>query len=197
MLRLAARPRPGGPGLVSRPRVVCAPDKLRGALDAFEAGGRPRRGRPPRRRRSTARARSPTAVRARSRSSARPAPRAASRLDARDALGRPRRAAIGDCGDGTFLVEAAEAVGLALLARRRARPAAHELGGPRRPAARCARPRRAARARGAGRLGDGRRRPGDAGGTRCARARRDGRGAAGRARARSRARAGPASRECS
>jgi glycerate kinase len=37
-------------------------------------------------------------------------------LDARDALGRRRRAAIGDCGEGTFLVEAAEAIGLALLA---------------------------------------------------------------------------------
>ena len=83
-------------------------------------------------------------------------------VDARDALGRPRRAAIGDCGDGTFLVEAAEAVGLALLA-----PGERD---PRRTgSAGLADLLRGALARGArhvlvgaGRVGDGRRRPRDA-----------------------------------
>ena len=43
-------------------------------------------------------------------------------MAAHDALGRPLTAAIGDCGDGTFLVEAAEAVGLGLLKPRERDP---------------------------------------------------------------------------
>jgi glycerate 2-kinase len=106
---------------VTAPRVVCAPDKLRGALDAFEAADALAEG----------------VVRA----GGEPLPcaladggegtldvvcaaGAAKRIevDARDALGRPLRAAIGDCGDGTFLVEAAAAVGLTLLVPRERDP---------------------------------------------------------------------------
>lgn len=97
------------------PRVVCAPDKLRGALDAFEAAEALGEGV----RRAGAEAVAfPLADGGEGTLAVVCAAGAARRieLDARDALGRPRRAAIGDCGGGTFLVEAAEAVGLALLA---------------------------------------------------------------------------------
>jgi glycerate kinase len=99
---------------VTRLRVVCAPDKLRGALDAFEAAdaladGVRRAGGEP----------FPCALADGGEGTLAVvcAAGAAERVevDARDALGRTRRAAIGDCGQGTFLVEAAEAVGLALL----------------------------------------------------------------------------------
>lgn len=96
------------------PRVVCAPDKLRGALDAFEAADALAEGV----RRAGAEALPiPLADGGEGTLDVVCAAGAARRieLDARDALGRPRRAAIGDCGGGTFLVEAAEAVGLALL----------------------------------------------------------------------------------
>jgi glycerate kinase len=100
---------------VTRPRVVCAPDKLRGALDAFEAadalaGGVRRAGGEP--------LACPLADGGEGTLAVVCAAGAARRVevDARDALGRPLRAAIGDCGAGTFLVEAAEAVGLGLLA---------------------------------------------------------------------------------
>jgi glycerate 2-kinase len=97
------------------PRVVCAPDKLRGALDAFEAadalaeGVRSAGGEP---------LVCPLADGGEGTLAVVCAAGAAQRVEveARDALGRPRRAAIGDCGAGTFLVEAAEAVGLGLLA---------------------------------------------------------------------------------
>ena len=96
------------------PRVVCAPDKLRGALDAFEAADALAEGVG----RAGGEARAvPLADGGEGTLAVVCAAGAARRieLDARDALGRRRRAAIGDCGDGTFLVEAAEAVGLALL----------------------------------------------------------------------------------
>jgi glycerate kinase len=99
---------------VTPPRVVCAPDKLRGALDAFEAADALAEGV----RRAGAEALPiPLADGGEGTLDVVCAAGAARRieLDARDALGRPRRAAIGDCGGGTFLVEAAEAVGLALL----------------------------------------------------------------------------------
>jgi glycerate kinase len=48
---------------------------------------------------------------------------------AHDALGRPLTAAIGDCGDGTYLVEAAEAVGLGLLKPRERDPRQTGSGG--------------------------------------------------------------------
>jgi glycerate kinase len=99
---------------VTPPRVVCAPDKLRGALDAFEAadalaGGVRRAG-------GEALA-CPLADGGEGTLAVVCAAGAAQRVEvaARDALGRPLRAAFGDCGEGTFLVEAAEAVGLALL----------------------------------------------------------------------------------
>jgi glycerate kinase len=100
---------------VSPPRVVCAPDKLRGALDAFEAADTLAEGV----RRAGADALTvPLADGGEGTLTVVCAAGAARgiEIEARDALGRPRRAAIGDCGDGTFLVEAAEAVGLALLA---------------------------------------------------------------------------------
>ena len=124
---------------MSPPRVVCAPDKLRGALDAFEAADTLAEGV---RRAGGEALTCPLADGGEGTLAVVCAAGAARRVevDARDALGRPRRAAIGDCGDGTFLVEAAEAVGLALLAPARARSAAHRLGGPRRPPARRARP---------------------------------------------------------
>jgi glycerate kinase len=100
---------------VTPPRVVCAPDKLRGALDAFAAAdaladGVRRAGGTPLACALADGGEGTLAVVC--------AAGAAERIevDARDALGRPLRAAIGDCGAGTFLVEAAEAVGLALLA---------------------------------------------------------------------------------
>jgi glycerate kinase len=102
-------------------RVVCAPDKLRGALDAFEAAdaladGVLRAGGEPLTCALADGGEGTLAVVC--------AAGAAKRVEvaARDALGRPLRAAIGDCGDGTFLVEAAEAVGLALLAPREREP---------------------------------------------------------------------------
>jgi glycerate 2-kinase len=113
---------------VSPPRVVCAPDKLRGALDAFaaaaaladgvcRAGGEPL----------------PCALADGGEGTLGVvcAAGAAERLDvaAHDALGRPLRAAIGDCGGGTFLVEAAEAVGLALLKPRERDPRLTGSGG--------------------------------------------------------------------
>ena len=106
---------------MTRPRVVCAPDKLRGALDAFEAadalaGGVRRAG--------GVALTSPLADGGEGTLAVVCAAGAARRVEvqARDALRRPRRAAIGDCRDGTFLVEAAEAVGLALLAPRERDP---------------------------------------------------------------------------
>jgi len=101
---------------VSPPRVVCAPDKLRGALDAFEAADTLAEGV---RRAGGEALTCPLADGGEGTLAVVCAAGAARRVevDARDALGRPRRAAIGDCGDGTFLVEAAEAVGLALLAQ--------------------------------------------------------------------------------
>jgi glycerate 2-kinase len=100
---------------VTHPRVVCAPDKLRGALDAFAAAdaladGVRRAGGEPLTCALADGGEGTLAVVC--------AAGAAQRIevDAHDALGRPLRAAIGDCGGGTFLVEAAEAVGLALLA---------------------------------------------------------------------------------
>jgi glycerate kinase len=100
---------------VSPPRVVCAPDKLRGALDAFEAAETLAEGV---RRAGGEALTCPLADGGEGTLGVVCAAGAARRVevDARDALGRPRRAAIGDCGDGVFLVEAAEAVGLALLA---------------------------------------------------------------------------------
>jgi glycerate kinase len=100
---------------VTPPRVVCAPDKLRGALDAFEAADTLAAGV----RRAGGEALSfPLADGGEGTLTVVCAAGAARGIElaARDALGRPRRAAIGDCGGGTFLVEAAEAVGLALLA---------------------------------------------------------------------------------
>jgi glycerate kinase len=101
--------------------VICAPDKLRGALDAFaaadalaegvrEAGGEPF---------ACALADGGEGTLA-----VVCAAGAAKRVEvaAHDALGRPLTAAIGDCGDGTFLVEAAEAVGLGLLTPRERDP---------------------------------------------------------------------------
>ena len=101
---------------MSPPRVVCAPDKLRGALDAFEAADTLAEGV---RRAGGEALTCPLADGGEGTLAVVCAAGAARRVevDARDALGRPRRAAIGDCGDGTFLVEAAEAVGLALLAQ--------------------------------------------------------------------------------
>ena len=105
----------------SNPQVVCAPDKLRGALDAFEAAdalaeGVLRAGGEPVTCALAHGGEGTLAVVC--------AAGAAKRIEvgARDALGRPLRAAIGDCGDGTFLVEAAEAVGLALLTPRERDP---------------------------------------------------------------------------
>jgi glycerate 2-kinase len=106
---------------VNPPRVVCAPDKLRGALSAFEAADRLAAGV----RRAGGEPRSfPLADGGEGTLEVVCAAGAATRieLDARDALGRPRRAAIGDCGGGTFLVEAAEAVGLAQLSPRERDP---------------------------------------------------------------------------
>ncbi len=96
------------------PRVVCAPDKLRGALDAFEAADRLAAGV---RRAGGEPLAFPLADGGEGTLEVVCAAGAAKRveLSARDALGRLRCAAIGDCGDGTFLVEAAEAVGLAQL----------------------------------------------------------------------------------
>jgi glycerate kinase len=113
---------------VTAPRVVCAPDKLRGALDAFEAaealasGVRTAGGEPL----ACALADGGEGTLA-----VVCAAGAAERIevDAHDALGRPLRAAIGDCGDGTFLVEAAEAVGLGLLAPRERDPRRTGSGG--------------------------------------------------------------------
>ena len=195
--RLAARPRPGGPGLVSPPRVVCAPDKLRGALDAFEAaaalaegvrraGGEPltcaladggegtlavvcAAGAAKRDRGRRARRAGPPAA----------APRSATAATARSWSRRPRPSAS------------------ALLAPRERDPRQHRLGGPRRPAARRARRAGATHVLvGARRIGDGRRRPRPARRPGRARARRHGRGAARRARARSRARRARSSRAC-
>ena len=103
------------------PRVVCAPDKLRGALDAFEAADALAEGV---RRAGGEALPIPLADGGEGTLAVVCAAGAARRieLDAHDALGRPRRAAIGDCGDGTFLVEAAEAVGLALLVARERDP---------------------------------------------------------------------------
>ncbi len=95
--------------------MVCAPDKLRGALDAFEAAAALAEG--------VGRAGGEAVACALADGGEGTlavvcAAGAAERIevDARDALGRPVLAAIGDCGEGTFLVEAAEAVGLARLA---------------------------------------------------------------------------------
>jgi glycerate kinase len=99
---------------VTSPRVVCAPDKLRGALDAFEAADTLAEGV----RRAGGEALTfPLADGGEGTLAVVCAAGAARRIEveARDALGRPRRAGIGDCGGGTFLVEAAEAVGLAQL----------------------------------------------------------------------------------
>jgi glycerate kinase len=100
---------------VTPPRVVCAPDKLRGALDAFEAADALADGV---RRAGGEALGCPLADGGEGTLAVVCAAGAARRVEvaARDALGRPLRAAIGDCGEGTFLVEAAEAVGLALLA---------------------------------------------------------------------------------
>jgi glycerate kinase len=113
---------------VTAPRVVCAPDKLRGALDAFEAAealasGVRRAGGEPLACALADGGEGTLAVVC--------AAGGAERIevDAHDALGRPLRAAIGDCGDGTFLVEAAEAVGLALLAPRERDPRRTGSGG--------------------------------------------------------------------
>jgi glycerate 2-kinase len=100
---------------VTPPRVVCAPDKLRGALDAFEAAdaladGARRAGAEPLACALADGGEGTLEVVCRAGAARR------IEVEARDALGRRRRAAIGDCGDGTFLVEAAQAVGLALLA---------------------------------------------------------------------------------
>jgi glycerate kinase len=94
--------------------VVCAPDKLRGALDAFEAADALANGV---RRAGGEAVCCPLADGGEGTLAVVCAAGAAERIevDARDALGRPLRAAIGNCGAGTFLVEAAEAVGLALL----------------------------------------------------------------------------------
>jgi glycerate kinase len=94
--------------------VVCAPDKLRGALDAFQATDALADGV---RRAGGEALGCPLADGGEGTLAVVCAAGAAERIevDARDALGRPRRAAIGDCGAGMFLVEAAEAVGLALL----------------------------------------------------------------------------------
>ena len=102
---------------MSGPRVVCAPDKLRGALDAFAAAdalaeGVRRAGGNPLACGLADGGEGTLAVVCRAGAAERV------EVDAHDALGRPLRAAIGDCGNGTFLVEAAEAVGLALLAPR-------------------------------------------------------------------------------
>ena len=103
------------------PRVVCAPDKLRGALDAFEAAealaeGVRRAGGEPLACALADGGEGTLAVVC--------AAGGAERIEvaARDALGRPLRAGIGDCGDGTFLIEAAEAIGLGLLAPRERDP---------------------------------------------------------------------------
>ena len=102
-------------------RVVCAPDKLRGALDAFAAAAALAEGV------SRAGAEPVTCALADGGEGTLAvvcAAGAAERIevDAHDALGRPLRAAIGDCGGGTFLVEAAEAVGLGLLVPRERDP---------------------------------------------------------------------------
>jgi glycerate kinase len=101
--------------------VVCAPDKLRGALDAFGAADALAAGV----RRAGGEALTfPLADGGEGTLAVVCAAGAARRieLEARDALGRRRRAAIGDCGDCVFLVEAAEAVGLALLTPRERNP---------------------------------------------------------------------------
>jgi glycerate kinase len=113
---------------VSAPRVVCAPDKLRGALDAFAAadalaGGVRRAGGEPLACALADGGEGTLAVVCHAGAAER------IELDAHDALGRPLRAAIGDCGDGTILVEAAEAVGLALLAPRERDPRLTGSGG--------------------------------------------------------------------
>jgi glycerate kinase len=113
---------------VSAPRVVCAPDKLRGALDAFAAAealaeGVRRAGGEPLACGLADGGEGTLAVVCRAGGAER------IELDAHDALGRPVRAAIGDCGDGTYLVEAAEAVGLALLAPRERDPRQTGSGG--------------------------------------------------------------------
>ncbi|MDX6619811.1 MAG: glycerate 2-kinase [Gaiellales bacterium] len=110
------------------PRVVCAPDKLRGALDAFAAAAALAEG--------VRRAGGEPLVCALADGGEGTldvvcAAGAAERIEvaAHDALGRPVRAAIGDCGRGTYLVEAAEAVGLALLAPRERDPRRTGSGG--------------------------------------------------------------------
>jgi glycerate 2-kinase len=102
-------------------RVVCAPDKLRGALDAFAAAaalaeGVSRAGGEPVCCALADGGEGTLAVVCAAGAAVRV------EVDAHDALGRPLRAAIGDCGDGTFLVEAAEAVGLGLLVPRERDP---------------------------------------------------------------------------
>jgi glycerate kinase len=106
---------------VTRPRVVCAPDKLRGALDAFEAADALAEGV---HRAGAVALTCPLADGGEGTLAVVCAAGAARRVEvqARDALGRPRLAAVGDCGDGTFLVEAAEAVGLAWLEPRERDP---------------------------------------------------------------------------
>ena len=110
------------------PRVVCAPDKLRGALDAFEAADALAAGV---RRAGGEAIACALADGGEGTLTVVCAAGAAERVEvpAHDALGRPLVAAIGDCGGGTFLVEAAEAVGLALLAPRERDPRRAGSGG--------------------------------------------------------------------
>ena len=194
--RLAARPRPGGPRLVSpSARRLRARQAARRAR-CVRGRRRARRGRPPRRRRAAH-------VRARRRR----------RGHARRRLrGRRRAARRGRCARRARAPAAAPRSATAATARswsRRPRPSASALLAPRERdprrtgSAGLADLLRAALDRGAThilvgarRLGDGRRRPRDAGRPGRARARRHGRGAARRARrsiSRPRARSSPAS----
>lgn len=97
----------------ARPRVLCAPDKLRGALDAAGAARALAEG---------VRAGGgealelPIADGGEGTLDAFAADAELLSVSVRDALGRPRSARLGDLGEGTFLVEAAEAVGLGQVA---------------------------------------------------------------------------------
>ena len=119
-----ARPRRSGSRVVAcRVLVVCAPDKLRGALDARAAAAALARGA----RRAGAETRElplATAERARSTRSSRAATRPSSASPSAIRSARPVLARLGLLDDGVFLVEAAEAVGHARLAAGRAGSAA-------------------------------------------------------------------------
>jgi glycerate kinase len=96
-------------------RVVCAPDKLRGSLSAEEAAAALARGV---RRAGLTPDVCPVADGGEGTLAVLVAAGLAVpvAVEARDPLGRPRMAHIGDMGEGAFLIEVAEAAGLSLLA---------------------------------------------------------------------------------